>query len=100
MFPGQMRSFNFPHTSNQSNGIPFTLQDRWHREANRRRVAVEVTPFLADFVNFVNAEAGIATDPVCKCCAQRRVQMANGRESEHHLPLLKMAELDFLALVL
>ena len=44
--------------------LPFTLQDRWRREANKRRVAGGVIPSFADFVNFVNVEAGIVTDQV------------------------------------
>ena len=53
--------------------LPFTLQDRWRREANKRRVAGGVIPSFADFVNFVNAEAGIATDPVFSREALRRL---------------------------
>lgn len=44
--------------------LPFPLQDRWRREANNRRVARGTIPTFDDFVNFVNTEAGIATDPV------------------------------------
>ena len=59
--------------------LPFTFQDRWRREANKRRVAGGVIPSFADFVNFVNAEAGIATDPVFSREALRRLDGTSDR---------------------
>ena len=44
--------------------LPFHLQDRWRREANRIRVTREKIPEFADFVTFVKTEAVIATDSV------------------------------------
>ena len=44
--------------------LPFPLQDRWHREANKKRLARGMIPTFDDFVSFVSTEAGIATDPV------------------------------------
>ena len=59
--------------------LPFTLQDRWRREANKRRVAGGVIPSFADFVNFVNVEAGIATDQVFSRKALRRLDGSSDR---------------------
>ena len=53
--------------------LPFPLQDRWRREANKMRTAKGEIPTFADFVKFVNAEAGIATDPVFSREALRRL---------------------------
>ncbi|CAH3013608.1 unnamed protein product [Porites evermanni] len=59
--------------------MAYTHQNRWRREANRRRVAGGVIPSFADFVNFVNAEAGIATDPVFSREAFRRLDGTSDR---------------------
>ena len=59
--------------------LTFTLQDRWRREANEGRMAGGVIPSFADFVNFVNAEAGIATDPVFSREALRRLDDTSDR---------------------
>jgi len=61
--------------------LPFTLQDRWRRAANKKRVARGAipSPSFADFVNFVNAEAGIATDPVFSQEALRRLEGSSDR---------------------
>ena len=65
---------NHPHNLQRMvTKLPFTLQDQWRREVNRRRVAGGVIPSFADFVNFVNAEAGTATDPVFSWDALRRL---------------------------
>lgn len=56
---------NHPHDlQNMVTKLPFPLQDRWRREANKTRVFRGAVPGFADFVNFVNSEAGIAIDPV------------------------------------
>ena len=71
---------NHPHNlQSMVTKLPFTLQDRWRREANKRRVAGGVIPSFADFVNFVNAEAGIATDPVFSREALRRLDGTSDR---------------------
>ena len=53
--------------------LPFPLQDRWRREANRWRVSRQTIPAFAEFVAFVKSEAGIATDPVFSRDALSRV---------------------------
>ena len=53
--------------------LPFPLQDRWRREANRWRVLRQTIPAFAEFVAFVKSEAGIATDPVFSRDALSRV---------------------------
>jgi len=66
---------NHPHNLQRMvTKLPFTLQDRWRRAANKTRVARGVIPSFADFINFVNAEAGIATDPVFSREALRRLE--------------------------
>ena len=71
---------NHPHNlQSMVTKLPFTLQDRWRREANKRRVVSGVIPSFADFVNFVNAEAGIATDPVFSREALRRLDGTSDR---------------------
>ena len=64
---------HLPNLQSMVTKLPFTPQDRWPREANRRSVAGGVIPSFADFVNFVNAEAGITTDPVFSREALRRL---------------------------
>ena len=75
IFLGQCRSamstltflsmLNHPHNlQSMVSKLPFPLQDRWRREANKRRLGSGTIPAFDDFVNFVNTEAGIATDPV------------------------------------
>jgi len=59
--------------------LPFTLQDRWRRAANKTRVARGAIPSFADSVNFVNAEAGIAPDPVFSREALRRLEGSSDR---------------------
>ena len=56
---------NHPHNlQSMVSKLPFPLQDRWCREANKiRTVKGEILTF-ADFVRFVNAEAVIAMDAV------------------------------------
>ena len=71
---------NHPHNlQSVVTKFPFTLQDRWRREANKKRVAGGVIPSFADFVNFVNTEAGIATDPVFSQEALRRLDGTSDR---------------------
>ena len=56
---------NHPHNlQSMVTKLPLPLQDQWRREANKMRVARGAIPAFADFVDFVNAEAGIVTDPV------------------------------------
>ena len=65
---------NHPHNlQSMVTRLPLPLQDRWRREANKMRVARGAIPAFADFVDFVNAEAGIATDPVFSREALRRL---------------------------
>ena len=59
--------------------LPFSLQDRWRREANKRRLARGTIPTFDDFVNFVNTEAEIATDPVFSREALRRLDGSSDR---------------------
>ena len=71
---------NHPHNlQSMVTKLPFPLQDRWRREANKMRVARGAIPAFADFVNFVNAEAGIATDPVFSREALRRLDGSSDR---------------------
>ena len=44
--------------------LPFPLQDRWRREANRWTASQQAIPAFAEFVAFVKSEAGITMDPV------------------------------------
>lgn len=65
---------NHPHNlQSMVTKLPLPLQDRWRRGANKMRVARGAIPAFADFVDFVNAEAGIATDPVFSREALRRL---------------------------
>jgi len=75
IFLGQCRSvmstltflsiLNHPHNlQSMVSKLPFPLQDRWWREASKRRLARGRIPTFDDFVTFVNTEAGVATDPV------------------------------------
>ena len=67
IFLGQCRSamstltflsiLNHPHNlQNMVSKLPFPLQDRWRREANKRRLASGTIPMFDDFVNFVNTK--------------------------------------------
>ena len=78
---------NHPHNlQSMVTKLPFTLQDRWRRETNKRRMhAGGVIPPFVNFVNFVNEEAGIATDPVFSREALRRLDGSldrSGRSSK------------------
>ena len=65
---------NHPHNvQSMVKKLPFPLQDRWRREANRWRVSRQSIPAFAEFVAFVKNEAGIATDPVFSGDALSRV---------------------------
>ena len=59
--------------------LPFPLQDRWRREANKRRLARGTIPTFDDFVTFVNTDAGIETDPVFSREALRRSDGSSDR---------------------
>ena len=51
---------NHPHNlQSMVSKLPFPLQDRWRREANKRRLASGTIPTFDDFVNFVNTEDGL-----------------------------------------
>jgi len=72
---------NHPHNlQSMVTKLPLPLQDRWRREANKMRVARGAIPAFADFVDFVNAEAGIATVPVFSREALCRLDSS----SDHH----------------
>ena len=71
---------NHPHNlQSMVSKLPFSLQDRWRREANKRRLARGTIPTFDDFVNFVNTEAEIATDPVFSREALRRLDGSSDR---------------------
>ena len=56
---------NHPHNlQNMVSKLPFLLQDQWRREANKRRLGSGTILAFDDILNFVNTEAGNATDPV------------------------------------
>ena len=71
--PTYLSILNHPHNlQSMVSRLPFQLQDRWQREANNRRLASGTIPTFDDFVNFVNTEAGIATDVIFSREAIRR----------------------------
>ena len=88
IFHGQCRSamstltflsiLNQPHNlQSMVSKFPFPLQDRWRRETNKRRLGSGTIPAFDDFVNFVNTEARIATDPVFSREALRRLDSSS-----------------------
>jgi len=44
--------------------LPFSFQDQWGREANKRRLARGTIPTFDDFMNFVTTKAGTAANAV------------------------------------
>lgn len=76
---------NHPHNlQSMMSKLPFPLQDRWRREPNKRRLASGKMPTFDDFVNFVNTEAGIATDPVFSREALRRLDGSSDRPDRYN----------------
>ncbi|PFX21325.1 Toll-like receptor 11 [Stylophora pistillata] len=65
--------------------LPFTLQDQWRREANKKRLARGTTPTSDDFVSFVSTEASIATDPIFSRGALRRVDCLSDRPDRSNI---------------
>ena len=95
IFLGQCRSamstltflsiLNHPHNlQSMVSKLPFALQDRWRREANKSRLASGAIPTFDDFVNFVNTEAGVATDPVFSREALRRLDGSSDRPDRNN----------------
>ncbi|XP_068676501.1 uncharacterized protein [Montipora foliosa] len=72
--------------------LPFPLQDRCRREANRRRVSRQTIPAFVEFVVFVKSEAGIATDPVFSRDALSRVMEPVRLHDENIQPTQAAAE--------
>ena len=71
---------NHPHNlQSRVSKLPFPLQDRWRREANKPRLGSGTIPTFDDFVNFVNTEGGIATDPVFSREALRHLDGSTDR---------------------
>ena len=54
--------------------LPYFLQDRWRRDANRLRERDRKIPGFAEFADFVNVEARVQSDPVFSREALGRVQ--------------------------
>ena len=97
IFHGQCRSamstltflsiLNHPHyLQSMVSKLSFPLQERWRREANKRRLASGIIPTFDDFVNFVNTEAVFSRE------ALRRLDGSSDRPDRNNKGMQRFRE--------